>query len=1624
MKKFLFFAHFFVFMLVAHSSFAQLFGNEWINAAQPYYKIRVAQQGMVRLWQPQLLGVGFAPGTNPKNMHLYLNGVEVPMYVHGEADNAFNNTDYIEFFGSPNSGSTDAGLYASPADQPHQYKSLITDTATYFLTHNSTPGLRFVASNTASLSGISEPYYMHEELQLLSGSYYTNELVGGRVTHSDYMPGEHYLSSPNFTKGSNFNYAINSPYSYQGTAPAPSIQILGYGSSQTWIPNNLHAPKFYVGASTSSLSLILDTTFANYAKITVNKPLTIAQIGAATTAVSIQSVPANGTVETSNYHYIKLKYPRSFELNGSSSKLLDINSTSAAKRIEFGNYNAAKNTAYIYNLTTNKRIRANLSANNCAAMLDANGKIYLTDSTDAIAPIDVQPLTFNNINTAANYDFILLTHNKLLTAAQTYANYRRTSQGGNYNVLVITTSTLYDQFAYGVFNHPLAVKNFMRYLAAQQANPPQHLFLVGKGYNTKDLRLVSRCFSNNLVPTWGDIGSDNMLTALVTNTSVNAPGISTGRFSATNPQQVLDYLAKIQAYETAPSGAWQKKIITTTGARSINDRTNFRNYLNQMSQHFTGSKLGADTVNFDKSYGNEPTQVISKNFILDKFNQGAIMYTYFGHGTYGYIDIDEGRASEYPDKLATGQFPFLYYNGCNIGNAFGDYVSRGETLVAEPRRCGIGLLSQSTLGFEYYLVKMGLIFSRRFSNDDYGQPIGEIAKRTANEMSITSEYDIVQVQQSVLQCDPALRMRTFASPELTVSFDAVQPAYNAYGDSISLKITIQNLGSTAPDSIPYRIVRTLPDGTTQVYDFKSKKVAQKNSLTISVPNTNKCCVAGNNSFLVIVDNTNQIAESNESNNAANYTLNIANGATVAVLPVNQSIVATSAVQLVAQSTNLRASPEVYTFEIDTTINFNSSQKITTTASSINATATATVNLALNNTAYFWRVKTASEATWQQNNFTYSNGATAGWQQNSFEQFKTLSTSFITLDAANKKFGFGNNYYFISNNTDAYSSSGIYASGIRNNFTLMSGGYMCGANLRLSHIKNNTLNITKFTDCVANREAIAIFVSTPAGRQSLKTILDTIPAGDYIAVQTTLGSAEYLKYDNLLPSLAAYGVDTTSLRNLSPTSTGNSLAFVAQKGNPSYISQALVNSPSSSQDVSALSQNHVKGLWHRGTLTTQRVGPGTNWISFQCSFLPSTDSVLITISGINTSGFEVVLVNQQLSNTINLAAVPNINNYRYLKVKAQLFNYRTRMAPQLQKWSINYTPTAETTLVFDATYSPVADTMYSGGVIQQSIKIKNLSPATPPALLQYYYIKNSSGAVVHFMGGSFINLSAAGTASDQMVVVLNQSINNLPAGNYTLVTSFLPNDQSLEQSKANNVFCKSFYIKGSPLPIKVLLQGCYNTSTALMNDNLRSLGVLPATEQYTNMLAVPVSNNYAIVQPNVLAQTGNNAIVDWVMVRLRSKTNPAVVVKSYVGLLQRDGDLVSSDDGISPIVFGVEIDQYYVEVRHRNHLNIMTATPISLQSTGNSILDFTNPNTLTYGMNAQNTVGGKNVLISGNANQDKQVNATDFNAKWLPQNGQTYNYFTQQADFNLDGQVNSSDFNTQWLPNNSKQSRVP
>lgn len=169
--------------------------------------------------------------------------------------------------------------------------------------------------------------------------------------------------------------------------------------------------------------------------------------------------------------------------------------------------------------------------------------------------------------------------------------------------------------------------------------------------------------------------------------------------------------------------------------------------------------------------------------------------------------------------------------------------------------------------------------------------------------------------------------------------------------------------------------------------------------------------------------------------------------------------------------------------------------------------------------------------------------------------------------------------------------------------------------------------------------------------------------------------------------------------------------------------------------------------------------------------------------------------------------------------------------------------------------------------------------------------------------------------------------------------------------------------------RVLLEGPY-AGAGLMNDALRSGGLIPLAQPYTGLGYSFVGGGSESTTAPVLAVTGNNAIVDWVIVELRSSSNPATIVASRAALLQRDGDIVDVD-GTSAVAITAAAGNYYVVVRHRNHLGIMTATAQALSSSP-LIINFTLAGTATFGTAARKDISGTQVMWSGNVDFNTQL----------------------------------------------------
>jgi glucose/arabinose dehydrogenase len=177
-----------------------------------------------------------------------------------------------------------------------------------------------------------------------------------------------------------------------------------------------------------------------------------------------------------------------------------------------------------------------------------------------------------------------------------------------------------------------------------------------------------------------------------------------------------------------------------------------------------------------------------------------------------------------------------------------------------------------------------------------------------------------------------------------------------------------------------------------------------------------------------------------------------------------------------------------------------------------------------------------------------------------------------------------------------------------------------------------------------------------------------------------------------------------------------------------------------------------------------------------------------------------------------------------------------------------------------------------------------------------------------------------------------------------------------------------------LDVSVLLDGPLNTSTMLMNDDLRLAGTIPLTEPYTALgYGQAAGGGGETTATTVLSTTGNNAIVDWVRLELRSVAEPRVVVATRQALVQRDGDIVKGN-GNAFVEFGVGPGNYYVTVRHRNHLAAMTAAPIALSATV-TVLDLSSAAVNTFGVEARRTVGSQRALWSGNVLVDDRLRYT-------------------------------------------------
>ncbi len=201
--------------------------------------------------------------------------------------------------------------------------------------------------------------------------------------------------------------------------------------------------------------------------------------------------------------------------------------------------------------------------------------------------------------------------------------------------------------------------------------------------------------------------------------------------------------------------------------------------------------------------------------------------------------------------------------------------------------------------------------------------------------------------------------------------------------------------------------------------------------------------------------------------------------------------------------------------------------------------------------------------------------------------------------------------------------------------------------------------------------------------------------------------------------------------------------------------------------------------------------------------------------------------------------------------------------------------------------------------------------------------------------------------------------------------------------------------------KVFLQGAYDATTGAMRHDLQTRELIPEKQPYNN-----APWNYTGNETYQIPSSYAYPIVDWILLELREVSQPTVVVEQIAALLRNDGVIVDmyGQEGVS-FQQTKRTGEYYVVIRHRNHLAIMSDTPVQISQT--NTYDFTTSIEQANGSDQLIEVGGMPTMRTGDTNSEGTVTVADLNYYLTVSGGvSTYN----NADCNLDGVVTIEDFN--------------
>jgi len=243
------------------------------------------------------------------------------------------------------------------------------------------------------------------------------------------------------------------------------------------------------------------------------------------------------------------------------------------------------------------------------------------------------------------------------------------------------------------------------------------------------------------------------------------------------------------------------------------------------------------------------------------------------------------------------------------------------------------------------------------------------------------------------------------------------------------------------------------------------------------------------------------------------------------------------------------------------------------------------------------------------------------------------------------------------------------------------------------------------------------------------------------------------------------------------------------------------------------------------------------------------------------------------------------------------------------------------------------------------------------------------------------------------------------------------------SNGTNILTQGFQqpitvtIAGIDLDVLVYIEGSYSGTE--MTTDLNTAGELPLTQPYN-------TSPWNYTGTESVGAIPNADVVDWVIVELRDAVDAASAtgatrIAQQAAFLLKNGSVVGLD-GSSTLQFISSVsNNLFVVVWHRNHLGVLSASPVT-GTGGMYSYDFSTSLSQAHGGGAGYKLIATSVygMPGGDFDGDGDIDNDD-KAAWTTNAG-SMGY--QSSDFTLDNQIDNKDKNDVWVENTSLESQVP